>query len=398
MASSTADLPAFPVPRSDPFHPPSEYGRLRQEQPVARVTLVDGGEAWLVTGYAEARAVLGSRRFSSDDTRPGFPMPARFRGRRPFGRTMIRMDPPEHTRYRRMMSPEFVIQRVEAMRPEIQRIADGLLDEMAAGGPPADLVRAFALPLPSLVICELLGAPREGRSRFEELSRQLVAADAPPERRQQTFDEFRGYMEQLVAAKRAAPADDVLSRMLELERAGELTTEEVVDTGRLLLVAGHVTTANMIALGVIALLRHPDQLAALRRDPGTAPKLVEEVLRHQTLIQGGLRRVAVEDVEVGGQRIRAGDGVVVLIEVANRDPRLGASGDFDASRGVRHHLSFGYGFHQCLGQLLARIELQVALVSVAGRFPDLALAVPLDRVAFRQDGFLAGVHELSLTW
>jgi cytochrome P450 len=401
MASRTADLPAFPAKRTDPFGIPHEYATLREERPVSRVRLDDGTEAWLVTGYRQAREVLGSRRFSSDATKPGFPLPERLRAARAnetFARTLIRMDPPEHTRYRRMLSPEFMIQRIERMRPQVQEIADGLLEEMGRLTPPADLVQAFALPLPSLVICEVLGVPLSERPRFETMSRSLVTAPSTPERFVEIAREFRLYMEDLVARRRAEPADDLLSRMIEWEAAGDLTHDEVVDMGRLLLLAGHVTTANMIGLGVIMLLEHPGALAELRADPALAANTVEEVLRHQTLIQGGLRRVAVEDAEVGGQPIRAGEGVIVLIAAANRDAALGHGDEFDIHRGVRHHLAFGYGFHQCLGQLLARVELQIALVSVARRFPNLALAVPLEEVGLRDDGFLHGVRELPVTW
>jgi cytochrome P450 len=401
MASRTADLPAFPAKRTDPLGIPHEYAALREERPVTRVRLEEGGEAWLVTGYREAREVLGSRRFSSDVTKPGFPVSARLRRAQreeTFARTLIRMDPPEHTRYRRMMSPEFVIQRIEAMRPRIQAVADGLLDDMARRTPPVDLVQAFALPLPSLVICEVLGVPASERPRFEAMSRDLVTTPASPDRFVEIAREFRRYMEDLVARKQAAPGDDLLSRMVEWEAVGDLTHDEVVDMGRLLLLAGHLTTANMIGLGVILLLRHPEAMAELRADPPAAANTVEEVLRHQTLIQGGLRRVAVEDVEVGGQLIHAGEGVVVLISAANRDAAIGRGDEFDAQRGVRHHLAFGYGFHQCLGQLLARVELQVALTSIARRLPALALGVPFDRVALREDGFLHGVRELPVTW
>jgi cytochrome P450 len=405
MAPRTAELPAFPAKRTDPLGLPCEYATMREEAPVTRVRLEDGGaEAWLVTGYRQAREILGSKRFSSDATKPGFPTPERFRRAQQagetFNRTLIRMDPPEHTRYRRMMSPEFMISRIEAMRPRIQEIADGLLDELARHTPPADLVQSFALPLPSLVICEVLGVPLAERPRFEGMSRSLVTAPSSndPDRFVRVAREFRLYMEDLIARKRAAPGDDLLSRMIEWEAAGELTYDELVDMGRLLLLAGHITTANMIGLGVVLLLEHPDALAELRADPGLAASTVEEVLRHQTLIQGGLRRVAVEDAEVGGQLIRAGEGVIVLISAANRDARMGLGEDFDIHRGVRHHMAFGYGFHQCLGQLLARIELQTALVSVTQRFPNLALAVPLEKVAIRDDGFIHGVRELPVTW
>jgi cytochrome P450 len=401
MPSPDVDVPVFPISFPDPLSIPPEYARLRAQHPVSRVRLEDGAEAWLVTGYRQAREVLGSRRFSSDASRPGFPrVPLAGPARRevPFGRALIRMDPPEHTRYRRMLNPDFVIQRVEAMRPQIQAIADGLLDDMVGSTPPVDLVTAFALPLPSLVICELLGVPRSERSEFERFSRALVTEVATPDERLESLEQFRTYMEGLAARKQSEPGDDLLSRMLEWEAAGELEHEEVVDTGRLLLLAGHVTTANMIGLGVIMLLRHPAQLDQLREDPTLVPAAVEELLRHQTLIQGGLRRVAVEDVEVGGQTIRAGEGVIVLIAAANRDPAVGGGEDFDIHHGARNHLAFGYGFHQCIGQLLARIELQVALVALARRFPTLALATPPEDVAFRSDGFLHGVRELPVTW
>jgi cytochrome P450 len=399
MASRDVDVPVFPVSAPDPLGIPAEYERLRSERPVGRARLEDGSEVWLVTGYRQAREVLGNRRFSSDANRPGFPrVPLAGSTRRdaPFGRTLIRMDPPEHTRYRRMLNPDFVIRRVEAMRPEVQAIADGLLDEMGRRTPPVDLVTAFALPLPSLVICELLGVLRSERPHFEQLSRELVTESTTIEERLATFERFRDYMEGLVDRKRAEPADDLLSRMLEWEAAGEVPHEEVVDMGRLLLLAGHITTANMIGLGVLMLIGHPEQMAELRADPGLAPAAVEELLRHQTLIRGGLRRVAVEDVEVGGETIRAGEGVVVVIAAANRDPSLGGGEDFDIHHGARQHLAFGYGFHQCIGQLLARVELQIALVSISRRFPTLALAT--EEVAFRDDGFLHGVRRLPVTW
>src|SRR5256885_5422496 len=277
-------------------------------------------------------------------------------------------------------------------------IADVLLDDVTGRTPPVARVQAFALPLPSLVICHLLGVPPADRPFFEGRARQLVSFRSSEEEIRAAFDDLRTYMDGLVTAKRTSPADDVLTRLVEREQAGELTHEEVVDTARLLLLAGHVTTANMISLGVLVLLRSPDQLADLRRDPGLARGAVEELLRHMTLIQGGLRRVATADVEVGGQLIRAGEGVIVHIAAANRDALFAEPERFDVHHEVRHHLAFGYGFHQCLGQLLARIELQVALATIARRLPTLALAVPIEDVRFREDGFLHGVRELPVGW
>src|SRR5215472_7178912 len=290
MEPSGVDLPSFPAPRTDPLGVADELLRLREREPVARVRLPDGSEAWLVTSPGVGRQVLGNRRFSSDATRPGFPQTSTLRRDAPLGRTLIRIDPPEHTRLRRLLNPDFVVSRVEALRPGVARIAGALLDEVVSEGPPADLVEAFARPLPALVIAEVLGVPDAERRHFEDLSRRLVTSADGPDRAIQAMEGLRDYMERLVMARRATPGEDVLSRLVELEEAGELDHDQAVDTGRLLLLAGHVTTANMIALGVLMLLRHPAQLAAVRGDPTLMRAGVEELLRHQTLIQGGLRR------------------------------------------------------------------------------------------------------------
>jgi cytochrome P450 len=287
---------------------------------------------------------------------------------------------------------------VERLRPEIQRIADRLVDELERRTQPVDLVEAFALPLPSLVIADLLGVPEEDRPFFEERSRMLVSNRVGTDVAVKAFEEMREYMERLVAGKRERPGDDVLTRLDQMERAGDMGHDEVVDTGRLLLLAGHVTTANMIALGVTLLLQHPDQMAELRAQPGLLKGAIEEMLRHQTLLRGGLRRVATEDVEVGGQLIRAGEGVVVLLSAANRDRLFAEAETFDIHRNVRHHLAFGYGSHQCIGQLLAREELHVALGTILRRLPNLELAVPLKEVRFRDDEFLHGLRELPIRW
>lgn len=397
MDSSSADLPSFPAPRTDPLGVAERYACLREREPVARVRLPDGSAAWIVTGFELGRLALGSRRFSSDATRPGFPQTSPIRRDAALGRTLIRLDPPEHTRLRRLLNPDFVVSRVEALRPRIGDIARGLLEEMTLRTRPVDLVEAFARPLPALVISEVLGLPEEDRRFFEDVSRRLVTSAATPERAIEALAGLRDSMDRLVEARRARPGDDLLSRLIEHEQAGELQHDEVVDTGRLLLLAGHVTTANMIGLGVLMLLRHPEQLAAVRQDPVLMRAGVEELLRHQTLIQGGLRRVATEDVELGGHRIRAGEGVIVAIAAANRDPALG--GDrFDVRQGRRNHLAFGYGFHQCLGQHLARVELEVALTMVSRRLPTLAVAVPENELTFREDEFLHGLRALPVTW
>ncbi|MFI2612645.1 cytochrome P450 [Kitasatospora sp. NPDC018619] len=389
---------AHPAARGTcPFAPPPAYDQARQEEPVSRVTLWDGSTSWLVTRHEDVKAVLSDPRFSSDSTRPGFPFISAGARQLNTGRpTIIRMDAPEHTHYRRMLTGEFMIKKVEALRPEIQRIADELLDRMTAGRSEADLVAEFALPLPSLVICLLLGVPYQDHDFFQECSRVLLRRDSTPEAVSEAQAKLVDYLVALTEAKRAEPDDGILSRLLE---RGELSTEEIGSMGRLLLVAGHETTANMTALSVLALLRNPDQLDHLRRNPEAVPGAVEELLRYLTIVHSGLTRVAAADVELGGVRIAAGEGVICMVNTANRDEREFPDADeLDLSRDARRHLAFGFGAHQCLGQPLARLELQIALATILRRLPELRLAVPFEEVRFRGEMLVYGVHELPVAW
>jgi cytochrome P450 len=403
MTDTRADVPAFPMTRGCPFDPPPELGRLRAEAPVSRVRLWDGSTAWLIAGYDEQRAVLADPRFSADATRPGYPhVSAGSAARRARFRTFISMDNPEHDVYRRMLTANFMIKKVEALRPRIQDIVDGLIDDMLRGTPPVDLVTAFALPVPSLVICELLGVPYAEHAFFQRCSRTIVSTISTPEETVAALDELRAYLTGLIEAKNAEPADDLLSRLvIERLRTGEMTRAQIADMAMLLLVAGHETTANMIALGTLALLNHPDQLAELResRDPALVAGAVEELLRYLSITHSGRRRVALEDVEVGGQLIRAGEGVIAANDSANRDETAFPAPDrLDIHRRARHHVAFGYGIHQCLGQPLARVELQVVYGTLYRRVPSLRPAVDLDRIPFQHDGFIYGVYELPVTW
>ncbi|MFI8456600.1 cytochrome P450 [Kitasatospora sp. NPDC085464] len=380
-----------------PFDPPPAYQQARQEEPVTRVSLWDGAPSWLVTRHEDVKAVLSDARFSSDSTRPGFPFISAGARQLNAGQpTFIRLDDPEHARLRRMLTGEFMIKKVEAMRPEVQRIADDLLDRMTAGRTGADLVHEFALPLPSLVICLLLGVPYRDHDFFQECSRVLLRRDSSPEEVDAARDRLADYLVELTETKRAEPDDGILSRLVA---RGELSTEEIGAMGRLLLVAGHETTANMTALSVLALLRNPDQLDHLRRHPESVPGAVEELLRYLTIVHSGLTRVATEDVEVGGVRIRAGEGVICMISTANRDTLEFPGGDeLDLTRDARRHLAFGFGVHQCLGQPLARLELQIALDTILRRLPRLRLAVPFEAVRFRGEMLIYGVHELPIAW
>ncbi|HEY4020305.1 MAG TPA: cytochrome P450 [Pseudonocardiaceae bacterium] len=386
-----------------PFDPPPDLRTLQAQAPITRVRLWDGSTPWLLTRYTEQRALLADPRISSNSSLAGYPhTSAGSAVSRTEERTFLHKDDPEHTRLRRMVTAPFAIKRVEAMRPAVQRIVDTLIDKLLAGPKPVDLVQAFALPVPSLVISELLGVPYADHDFFQRNSKILINRDQTPEAQLAARGELIGYLDRLVAEKLASPGDDLLSELVVQQvKTGELTEHEAAGMGVLLLVAGHETTANMIALGTLALLEHPDQLAALRDtdDPKVIAGAVEELLRYLHILHLGRRRVALENIEIGGRLIRAGDGVIFANEVANRDEEIFAEPDrLDVHRDARRHVAFGFGVHQCLGQPLARVELQVVYSSLYRRIPDLRLAVDLDQVAFKHDAGVYGVYELPVTW
>ncbi|WP_042372488.1 cytochrome P450 [Streptacidiphilus neutrinimicus] len=392
------DAITFPAARGGcPFAPPPAYQEALEQRPVTPVSLWDGSRAWLVTRHEDVRAVMGDRRFSADARNAGFPFLSD--GRRELAvenPSFIRMDDPEHARFRRMLTGDFIIKRVEALRPEVQRIVDGFLDEMTAHHPPADLVAEFALPVPSLVICMLLGVPYEDHDYFQERSRILLRNHSTAEQVRRARDELSGYIEELAERKANEPDERIISRLVA---RGDLTRAEVAGMSLLLLVAGHETTANMTALSTLALLRDPVQLARLREDPTLIKGAVEELLRFLSIVQSGTVRVAVETAEVGGTTIEAGEGVVCMLSTANRDGSVFASPDeLDVGRDARRHVAFGFGVHQCLGQPLARLELQIALETLIRRLPGLRLAVPVEQLRYRTDTVVYGVEELPVAW
>ncbi|MFI6567312.1 cytochrome P450 [Streptomyces sp. NPDC050534] len=392
---------AFPQDRSCPYQPPTAYEPLRATRPLSRVTLYDGRSAWLVTGHALARDLLADQRLSTDRTHPEFPAPTeRFAAVKERRLALLGVDDPKHRVQRRMMVPSFTLRRAVELRPQIQQIVDGLLDTMIAQGPPAELVSAFALPVPSMVICALLGVPYADHEFFEGQSRRLLRGpkveDVEEARRQ-----LDAYFEELIDRKQkdAVPGDGVLDELVHRQlREGELDRQDVIAFATILLVAGHETTANMISLGTFTLLQHPEQLAELRGDRELLPSAVEELMRMLSIADGLLRR-ATEDIEAGGTTIRAGDGVVFATSVINRDEDVYPAPDtLDWHRSARHHVAFGFGIHQCLGQNLARAELEIALRTLFDRLPTLRLAAPADEIPFKPGDTIQGMLELPVTW
>ncbi|MGW2887011.1 cytochrome P450 [Streptomyces griseoruber] len=391
---------AFPQDRTCPFHPPTAYDPLRTARPLSRVTLYDGRTAWAVTGHDTARALLADPRLSTDRTRPGYPATSpRFAALLDRRAALLNVDDPEHHAQRRMLVANFTLKRAAALRPAIQRIVDERIDAMLAQGPSAELVSAFALPVPSTVICELLGVPYADHEFFEEQSRRMLRSRVPEEvvDARERLDVYLGALIDRKAA--GSPGDGVLDVLVhERLRDGTVDREGAIALAVILLVAGHETTANMISLGTYTLLRHPDRLAELRADPELLPAAVEELMRMLS-IADGLLRLATEDIEVGGTTIRAGDGVVFSTSVINRDETAYPEPDtLDWHRSARHHVAFGFGIHQCLGQNLARAELEIALGTLFARLPGLRLAIPAEDARWKPGDTIQGMLELPVTW
>ncbi|MFG2292333.1 cytochrome P450 [Streptomyces sp. NPDC048603] len=390
---------AFPQDRTCPYHPPAGYRKFRDDRPLTRTTLFDGRPVWLVTGHPEARALLSDGRLSTNVENEGFPIPTALFRDVPRRRTpLLGLDDPEHNVQRRMLIPAFSVKRATAMRPRIQGTVDRLIDGMLARGDRAELVSAFALPVPSSVICELLGVPYADHEYFEEQSRRLLrgprAADVEDAR-----ESLLAYLRELIRAKRVRPGGGLLDELAaEHLAAGRLDVDELAELGLILLVAGYETTANMISLGVFTLLHHPEQLAQLRAAPELLPAAVEELMRFLSIADGMLR-VAVADIEVAGTVIRKDDGVVFPTSLINRDDTVYADPDtLDWHRSARHHVAFGFGIHQCLGQNLARAELEIALGTLLRRLPGLRLAVPAERIPFKPGDTIQGMIELPVAW
>ncbi|MFI6763686.1 cytochrome P450 [Micromonospora sp. NPDC050417] len=392
--------------RAYPFHPPQRldldphYAELREQQPLTRIRMPYGEDAWLVTRYADVRIVLGDPRFSRaaaaahDEPRS---TPQRL------GTGILGMDPPEHSRLRTLVAKAFTARRVERLRPRTQQIADELIDAMIAAGPPADLVAHFATPLPIRVICELLGVPVADEHDFHRWSEAIVSTTSlPPETIQQYLASLHGYMAGLIEQRHQAPTDDLLGAMVRArdEDQDRLTETEMVELAAGLLAAGHETTVTQIPNFVYTLLRNPDELARLRADPTLLPGAIEELLRHVPLgAASGFARYALEDVELSGGLVRAGEAVIVELGSANRDAAVFADPDrLDLTRAPNPHMGFGHGVHHCLGAQLARMELQVAIGALLARLPELRLAVPAAELPWKSGMLVRGLKQMPVTW
>jgi cytochrome P450 len=397
--SDASTLPRFPFDTPPDLDAEPAHAELRALVPVARVQLADGTPVWVALGHESVRRVLTNPRFSRAATvAPGSPTitPAVDRPD-----TMISMDPPEHTRLRRLVAGAFTTRGMEQRRPRIQEIADGLLDAVAAQGPPADLLARFAFPLPIAVLCDLLGVPYEDVDRVREWSEITQSIDIHPrEEVARAAEALRAYVMGLIAAKRGRPGHDLLTTLIQARDQGDRLTEaELVQQTIGILIAGHDTTANQLAVSLLTLFRHPDQLALLRARPELVPGAVEELLRFTRLLTSAFGRVATADVDLEGVTVPAGATVFAVLAAANRDERVHAEPDrLDVTRTGVSHLAFGVGPHICVGAPLARVELQVALTSLLRRLPHLALAVPESELEWKLGNFIRGVRALPVTW
>jgi cytochrome P450 len=356
----------------------------------------DGHIGWLATGHAEVRAVLADHRFSSRYELLHLPyeipgatdIPPAAPG------DLSGVDAPQHTRYRRLLAGKFTVRRMRQLTDRIGQITAEMLEAMDRHGPPMDLVMAYAQPIPALVICEMLGVPYADREQFHEHALTMTGLNATADERMKAWVAVTDYVGALVRDKRESPTDDLLTDLTD----SDLTDDELAGLGSFLLGAGLDTTANMIGLGVFALLEHPDQLAAWRGNPALTNGAVEELMRYLTITPTGVR-ACVEDVELDGHVIKAGESVALSMQAANRDPRRFPNPDaLDISRKASGHLGFSFGVHQCLGQHLARSEMQVAFPALLTRFPTMRLAEPAEHVMLRSDCDIYGVYRLLVDW
>lgn len=395
----------FPQDRTCPHLPAPGYQPLAEQRPIGQAALYDGRRVWAITGRDVARKLLIDPRISSDRTNPAWPMmfasiaatvsDAQQKVMK-IVTALVGVDGPVHSARRKMLIPSFTIRRINALRPRIQEVVDRQLDQLIDSGPPADLIAAFAAPVPVTVLYRLMGIPDEDHEFFETTSHQLAAGPNANE----AYDVLMAYMGKLIADKQRNPGDGVLDDLLaEHGAGGDESREELISTLVLQVAGGHGTTGTMISLGMFTLLQNPERLAELRADPSLMPAAVDELLRFLS-IPDGVSRLATDDIEIEGTTIRKGDGVFFITSLINRDEDVYESPDSLGWQraSVRDHVSFGFGAHQCLGQNLARVTMEIALGSLIERLPGLRLAVPAEEIPFNPMAGFQVLNELPVTW
>jgi cytochrome P450 len=404
MTSTTSDfrpetdLPVIPAPRAAqcPLRPPPEFADWREEPGLQRA-MWNGQPVWSVSRYQDIRAALVDPRLSAQ-TLPDIIGPSSDESTPVI---FARIDDPEHQRLRRMMTSQFTFRRCEAMRPQIQELVDHYLNKMIDTGPPADIVRDFGLPVPSLVIALLLGVPPDDLELFQHSTSRGLDVKSTEEERAQAFIEMYTYIQELVAVKEREPGDDLISRLItDYVATGQLNNDTVAVNAVIMMQAGHETTANMISLGTVALLEHPDIFERLGQtdDATVIAHAVEELMRYLSIVHAQVDRIATEDLVLGGQQVRTGERLLMNLPAGNWDTEFADNPEkLDIERNARGHLAFGYGAHQCIGANLARVEMQVAFATLARRLPGLQLAVPPDELQFK-DADIYGMKELPVTW
>lgn len=389
--------------RRNGFDPTPELRDIREGSGVVTAVNAFGMQVYLITRYDDVKSVLADHEHFTNARPPGFIVPGAPQvpeeeqaGAR--AGNLLGLDPPQHTRLRRMLTGEFTVRRMKALEPRIVEIVEARLNALETAGAPADLVAEFALPIPSLVICELLGVPYADRDDFQRRSARQLDLSIPIPERLELVRQGREYMGALVASARRAPREDMLG-MLVREHGAELSDDELIGIAALLLLAGHETTSNMLSLGTLALLRNPDQLAAVRDDPDAVAPAVEELLRWLSIVHNSIPRFTTTDTDVGGVLIPAGSLVLASLASGNRDASFVDDPDvLNIKRDIVSHLAFGHGVHHCLGAPLARMEMRIAFPALLRRFPALTLAGPFDEIEFKPFHFIYGLRSLALAW
>lgn len=405
MSVETQELRSYPQVRGGcPLHPPKEYAGWRKEDNgISRVTLWDGRTAWVITGLEHAQVLLKDPRLCADRMHPNYPSEGPAHAvKGPTRRAFRAMDGEQHSYYRRLLARDFALRTINAMRPRMRAIIDDLITAMKQKGAPADLFTDFALPLPLKVTCDLLGVPVEDQSTFDRWINEMLGSNGDPQIAETAGQNLSRYLLDLIDRKSTAPQDDLMSRLASGPLAtGEITRDDALVTAMILLLGGYESTASSIASGILALMQNPEQLARVRAglEPDQVARMVEELLRFTSVTDVGANRFALERIEFGGKVIEAGDGIIFHFPSINRDESVYPDPDaLDIDRRTNPHQAFGFGPHQCVGQNLARAEIQEAVPAILSALPNLRLAVPEDALRYREHMLVVGVASLPVTW